>query len=146
MYSHDGLGFGHARRNLAIATALTSASSTASVLLATSGGNAVKIAAAGLFGAARAALELLAERGVLEPYQVDEQRRGDDARGPCRAPLLHELREPLRLLAAHRRLKNRGNHTHRSSFRAGRFQSEVAPETKNRPEGRRFFEGRPSPT
>jgi predicted glycosyltransferase len=36
MYSHDGLGFGHARRNLAIATALTAASSQASVLLATS--------------------------------------------------------------------------------------------------------------
>ncbi|MDX6566035.1 MAG: hypothetical protein QOE10_1697, partial [Gaiellales bacterium] len=36
MYSHDGLGFGHARRNLAIATALTTASSNASVLLATS--------------------------------------------------------------------------------------------------------------
>ena len=36
MYSHDGLGFGHARRNLAIATALTVASSRASVLLATS--------------------------------------------------------------------------------------------------------------
>jgi predicted glycosyltransferase len=36
MYSHDGLGFGHARRNLAIATALTSASPNASVLLATS--------------------------------------------------------------------------------------------------------------
>jgi predicted glycosyltransferase len=36
MYSHDGLGFGHARRNLAIATALTIASSRASVLLATS--------------------------------------------------------------------------------------------------------------
>jgi predicted glycosyltransferase len=36
MYSHDGLGFGHARRNLAIATALTVASPRASVLLATS--------------------------------------------------------------------------------------------------------------
>jgi predicted glycosyltransferase len=36
MYSHDGLGFGHARRNLAIATALTVASEDASVLLATS--------------------------------------------------------------------------------------------------------------
>lgn len=36
MYSHDGLGFGHARRNLAIATALTMRSEEASVLLATS--------------------------------------------------------------------------------------------------------------
>lgn len=36
MYSHDGLGFGHARRNLAIATALTLAEPEAAVLLATS--------------------------------------------------------------------------------------------------------------
>jgi predicted glycosyltransferase len=36
LYSHDGLGFGHARRNLAIATALTLAEPEASVLLATS--------------------------------------------------------------------------------------------------------------
>jgi predicted glycosyltransferase len=35
-YSHDGLGFGHARRNLAIATALTKAEPDAAVLLATS--------------------------------------------------------------------------------------------------------------
>jgi predicted glycosyltransferase len=36
LYSHDGLGFGHARRNLAIATALTLAEPEAAVLLATS--------------------------------------------------------------------------------------------------------------
>lgn len=36
MYSHDGLGFGHARRNLAIATALTLSEPEAAVLLATS--------------------------------------------------------------------------------------------------------------
>jgi predicted glycosyltransferase len=36
LYSHDGLGFGHARRNLAIATALTLADTEAAVLLATS--------------------------------------------------------------------------------------------------------------
>jgi predicted glycosyltransferase len=36
LYSHDGLGFGHARRNLAIATALTLAEPDAAVLLATS--------------------------------------------------------------------------------------------------------------
>ena len=36
LYSHDGLGFGHARRNLAIATALTLADPEAAVLLATS--------------------------------------------------------------------------------------------------------------
>jgi predicted glycosyltransferase len=35
-YSHDGLGFGHIRRNLGIATALTGADPDASVLLATS--------------------------------------------------------------------------------------------------------------
>jgi predicted glycosyltransferase len=36
LYSHDGLGFGHARRNLAIATALTLSEPDAAVLLATS--------------------------------------------------------------------------------------------------------------
>jgi len=36
LYSHDGLGFGHIRRNLGIATALTVADPEASVLLATS--------------------------------------------------------------------------------------------------------------
>lgn len=35
-YSHDGLGLGHVRRNLAIARALTDADSSASVLIATS--------------------------------------------------------------------------------------------------------------
>lgn len=35
-YSHDGLGLGHLRRNLAIAMALTQADATASVLVATS--------------------------------------------------------------------------------------------------------------
>src|SRR5262249_42086605 len=34
-YSHDGLGLGHVRRNLAIAAALTSLSPKSSVLLAT---------------------------------------------------------------------------------------------------------------
>jgi predicted glycosyltransferase len=36
LYSHDGLGFGHIRRNLGIATALTVADADASALLATS--------------------------------------------------------------------------------------------------------------
>ena len=34
-YSHDGLGLGHVRRNLAIATALTSLAPESSILLAT---------------------------------------------------------------------------------------------------------------
>ncbi len=35
LYSHDGLGLGHVRRNLAIAAALVDADPDASVLLAT---------------------------------------------------------------------------------------------------------------